>query len=39
MLFMTNHDARDDDLVVRKSMEINWRQWMNEHALGGRPAE
>ncbi len=38
MLFMASNDARDDDLVVRKSMEIDWRQWMNEHALGGRPA-
>ena len=31
MLFVTNHEAHEDDLVVRRSAEVDWRQWANEH--------
>jgi RES domain-containing protein len=35
ILFLTRHDAPSDDLVVRGSVEVDWRQWMGEHTSDG----
>jgi RES domain-containing protein len=32
ILFVTNHDE-EDSLVVRESVEVDWRKWMLDHAL------
>jgi hypothetical protein len=36
ILFATNHEAHEDSLVLRRSTEIDWRQWANEHVQDGR---
>lgn len=35
MLFMTNHENRDDDLVVRHSEEVDWQAWIRKNVKGG----
>jgi hypothetical protein len=31
MLFMTNHDGLDDSLVVVRSEDVDWRDWMQRN--------
>jgi hypothetical protein len=31
MLFVTNHDGREDGLVMRRTAEVDWRNWAKEN--------
>jgi hypothetical protein len=31
MLFMTNHEAQDDSLILRRSEEVDWQKWGRVH--------
>jgi hypothetical protein len=31
MLFLPHQEAVNEDLVVRSSVEVDWRQWAKEH--------